>query len=415
MGNIHQDAETMIRQGITAVLPQAAVKEALQGRQFPGRVYLVAIGKAAYAMAKAAQEVLAEPITAGVVITKYGHAQGALTGMDIIEAGHPVPDENTLLGTEKVLDMVSSLKREDTVLFLVSGGGSALFEKPVDGVTLADLSRITGQLLASGAGIVEINTIRKRLSGVKGGRFAQACRPAGMVSIVLSDVLGDRPDMIASGPACADQSTAEEALAIIKKYKLVLPEPVLAKLRVETPKRIDHVETIVTGSVRFLCSHMAGIARGLGYQPWILTTQMDCEAKEGGRFLAAIAKAISDGTSSFVRPCAIIAGGETVVTVTGQGKGGRNQEFALAAAEEIAGLPDTLIFSLGSDGTDGPTDAAGGLVDGQTKVRLLEKKIKIGEYLSDNNAYHALLASEGLIFTGPTGTNVNDVAVLLCK
>lgn len=415
MGNIQQDAEVMIRQGIAAVLPQEAVKEALQGRRFLGRVYLVAIGKAAYAMAKAAQEVLADTITAGVVITKYGHGQEALANTVIIEAGHPVPDQNTLLGTEKVLRMVSGLKAEDTVLFLVSGGGSALFEKPVDGVTLADLSRITGQLLASGAGIVEINTIRKRLSGVKGGRFAQACRPAGMVSIVLSDVLGDRLDMIASGPACADQSTAEEALTIIKKYKLVLPEPILTKLRVETPKQIDHVETIVTGSVRVLCLQMARIARERGYQPWILTTQMDCEAKESGRFLAAIAKAISDGTASFARPCAIIAGGETVVTVTGQGKGGRNQELVLAAAEGIAGMKDTLIFSLGSDGTDGPTDAAGGLVDGRTKSRLLEQNIKIAEYLGNNDVYHALLAAEGLIFTGPTGTNVNDVAVLLCK
>lgn len=412
--SIRDDARKIVEQAIAAVLPQEAVKTALLARNLGGKVYVVSIGKAAFSMAKAAKEVLASQLVKGIVITKYGHAKGHIDGVEVIEAGHPVLDENGIQGTEKVLELVKQLTAKDTILFLVSGGGSALFEKPLDGVTLKDLEDVTGQLLACGADIVEINTIRKHLSAVKGGRFAVSCKPARIVSILLSDVVGDRLDTIASGPAYPDHSTVQDALDIIEKYKLKIKPQVLKVMQRETPKNLDHVETVITGSVRVLCEQAAYAAEQLGYHPLILTTSLSCEAKEGGRFLAAVAKEIK-ARGHIKTPCAVIVGGETVVTLTGTGKGGRNQEFALAAAEGIAGLADTVIISVGSDGTDGPTDAAGGIVDGNTKERLAAAGLTIDAILADNDAYHGLLASDGLIITGPTGTNVNDVAILLCK
>jgi hydroxypyruvate reductase len=318
------------------------------------------------------------------------------------------------MGTEKVLELVKNLTVEDTILFLVSGGGSALFEKPLNGVSMKDLENITGQLLTCGADIVEINTIRKHLSAVKGGRFALSCKPAQIFSIVLSDVVGDRLDTIASGPAYPDHSTVTDALTIISKYNLKIESHILEKIKIETPKNLDNVETVITGSVRVLCEQAAFAAKHIGYQTLILTTNLSCEAKEGGRFLASIAKEIKL-SGNIKTPCAVIVGGETVVTLQGNGKGGRNQEFALAAAEGIAGLFDVVIISIGSDGTDGPTDAAGGIVDGKTRDILVAKGLKIDTILANNDAYNGLLASDGLIITGPTGTNVNDVAILLCK
>lgn len=413
MIDLREDARRIVNEAIAGVLPNQAVEAALADRRFPGRVYLVAIGKAGFSMAQAAAKVLGPALVKGVVLTKYGHAQGLLERIEVVEAGHPVPDRNTLYGTEKVLALVEGLTATDTVLFLVSGGGSALFEKPLPGVDLTDLEKITQQLLACGADIVEINTIRKRLSAVKGGRFAHLCRPAQVFSVILSDVLGDRLDSIASGPAWPDAATVEDALTIVEKYKLSLPSSLLAKLKLETPKQVDNVTVMVTGSVKALCREAAAAAARLGYRPVILTTQLTCEAREGGRFLAAIAREIRDG-GYLQPPCAVILGGETVVNVKGKGKGGRNQEFALAAAEGIAGLSDTVVIAAGSDGTDGPTDAAGGLVDGQTQEVLLRQGLKIGAVLEDNNAYCGLAACDGLLLTGPTGTNVNDVAVLLC-
>lgn len=412
--SIREDAKKIIEQSIAAVLPHKAVKTALLAKKLSGKIYLIAIGKAAFSMAKAAKETLHSQIIKGIVITKYGHSQGSIDGVEIIEAGHPVLDENAIRGTEKVLELVKNLTAEDTILFLVSGGGSALFEKPLAGISLKDVENITGQLLASGADIVEINTIRKHLSAVKGGRFALNARPAHLFSIVLSDVVGDRLDTIASGPAYPDSSTVQDALAIIKKYNLTIEAHILEKIKLETPKELDNVETVITGSVRVLCEEAAYAAERLGYQPLILTTNLGCEAREGGRFLAAVAQEIKV-SGNIKTPCAVIVGGETVVTLKGTGKGGRNQEFALAAAEGIAGLSDVVLTSVGSDGTDGPTDAAGGIVDGSTKEVLATKGLKIDKVLAENDAYNGLLACDGLIITGPTGTNVNDVAILLCK
>ena len=405
--SLRSDAQIIISRAIQAVQPDAAVGRALRGREFPGRVVLAAAGKAAWQMAQAAKDCLGARIDAGVVVTKYGHAPGEIPGCACYEGGHPVPDENSFRGTQAALDLVSGLTEEDAVVFLLSGGGSALFEKPL--IPGEELQDITNQLLSSGADIVEMNTIRKRLSAVKGGRFAQLCAPARVFSIVLSDVLGDPLDMIASGPACADQSTCARAQEIAEKYGLRLTPQARALLAQETPKVLDNVETQITGSVRELCAAAAGAARELGYEPFILTDTLCCQAREAGSFLASIART-HWGRG---RKLAFLAGGETVVKLTGAGKGGRNQELALSAAQGIDGLDGVLIFSLGSDGTDGPTDAAGGMVDGNTAARLRERGLSIHQALADNDAYHALAQADGLIVTGPTGTNVNDVAVVL--
>ena len=404
---LRQDADAIIRAAIAAVLPDEAVRRALKGRHFPGRVLLVAAGKAAWQMARAAVEALG-PVDAGVVVTKYGHVQGQLPGVICYEAGHPVPDENSFRATQAALDLVAGAKDTDTVLFLLSGGGSALFEKPL--IPGGELQDITQQLLACGADIVEMNTIRKRLSAVKGGRFALACAPARVYSIVLSDILGDPLDMIASGPAVPDRSTCAQAQAIAETYGLRLSGAARACLQQETPKALDNVETHITGSVRELCAAAAAACGQLGYKPVLLTDHLDCEAREAGRFLADIARTHAGRGQK----AAYLAGGETVVRLTGHGLGGRNQELALAAAPGLAGLP-AAVFSVGSDGTDGPTDAAGGYVDGDTAAALAARGLDAGAVLADNDAYHALQAVDGLIVTGPTGTNVNDVAVVLVR
>ena len=332
---------------------------------------------------------------------------GPIANFSCFEAGHPVPDENSFRGTQAALELVSGLSEKDTVLFLLSGGGSALFEKPL--VSAEELQDITGQLLACGADIVEINTIRKRLSAVKGGRFARLCRPARVEAVVLSDILGDPLDMIASGPACPDTATAEDARRIREKYGLNMSEAALKLLDVETPKSLDNVHTQINGSVRELCSAAAKVCERLGYEPILLTDQLCCQAKEAGSFLSSILRTHArDG-----KALAFIAGGETVVKLTGRGLGGRNQEIALAAAAGISGLSNAAVFSVGSDGTAGPTDAAGGYVDGDTCRELREHGLSIDAVLQENDAYRALQKTGGLIMTGPTGTNVNDVAVAL--
>ena len=408
--SIYTDASSIIAAALHAAQPDTAVAQAL--RQLPpyaGRLVLIAAGKAAWQMAAAAHGQLGDKISGGVVITKYGHAQGAIGNLEIFEAGHPVPDGNSYRATQAAIAAVSELTRHDLVLFLLSGGGSALFEKPL--IAPEELEDITRQLLACGADITQINTLRKRFSAVKGGRFAQLCAPAQVFSIILSDVLGDPLDMIASGPAYPDSTTSAQALAIAEKYHLKLSDAARACLLEETPKALSNVQSVVTGSVRQLCTAAAETAAALGYAPLVLSDCVYCEAREAGSFLASIARYHADTDRSL----AFLFGGETVVHLTGQGLGGRNQELALSAARGIAGLENTLIFSLGSDGTDGPTDAAGGMVDGTTMPRLQSLGIQIDDVLQSNDAYHALQAIDGLILTGPTGTNVNDLSVLLIK
>ena len=408
--NLRSDADGIIQETLAEILPDAAVEKALRGHTFgAGRVVLIAVGKAAWQMAHAAADVLGERIDTGLVITKYGHVMGEIPRIRCVEAGHPVPDENSLAATVEALALTENLTAEDTVLFLLSGGGSALFEQPL--IPPAELTALTEHLLASGASIVEMNTIRKRMSAVKGGRFGAHCAPAHVFSIVLSDILGDPLDMIASGPAHPDTSTAEDAHAVVQKYGLHLSKEAAALLDAPLPTALPNVETHITGSVRELCAAAARAAERRGYTPVLLTDQLDTEARTAGQFLACIARThAGDGTSY-----AYIAGGETIVQLVGKGRGGRNQELALAAADGIAGHDNIAVFSIGSDGTDGPTDAAGGYVDGDTAAALARTGMDAATALAENDSYTALNAVDGLIITGPTGTNVNDVAVVLIR
>ena len=404
-GQLRADAETIVRQAIRAVKPDEAVRRALEQVRLTGRVYLVAVGKAAWQMAAAAVRVLETPICQGIVITKYGHVMGEIPGVTCYEAGHPVPDGNSFAATRAALDMTENLMPEDTVLFLLSGGGSALFELPlVDGEIL---QAVTQKLLAGGAEITQMNTVRKRLSKVKGGRFALHCAPARVEAVILSDVLGDPVDMIASGPAAADPSTREQAREIARTYAVDEWEEVRRCLEVETPKEVPNVHTQIIGSVRQLCRAAEQTAAALGYECIFLTDRLNGEASDTGRWMAEKMKEYL-GTG---RKIALLAGGETVVHLKGTGKGGRNQELALAAAQVLDGIPNAALISAGSDGTDGPTDAAGGYADGDTVRELTERGMDIRAYLDNNDAYHALGAVGNLLFTGPTGTNVNDVTV----
>ncbi len=451
------EAEQIMWYAIGRVLPDEAVVRALSACELSDRIYLAAVGKAAWQMAHAAVQYLKTPVEKGVVVTKYGHVRGDIPGVRCFEGGHPIPDENSLAGTQAILDMTAALTQRDQVLFLVSGGGSALFEKPL--VPLPVLQDLNRQLLAVGASIAEINTLRKRLSAVKGGRFARWCEPARMEAIILSDVLGDPLDLIASGPAALDRSTSGEALNIVEKYHLDVTEEVLSCLREETPRELRPVNSHVIGSVGQLCLAAAEKCRELGYETTILTDKLCCEAREAGRFLAAIAASglnaggrgpvsgspateesgpasrrgpASEESSSASRRSpaaeesgpisgpgctagkrAYIVGGECVVRLRGSGLGGRNQELALAAAEGLAGIPGAAVFSVGSDGTDGPTDAAGGYVDGESLDALKARGIRLQDALACNDSYHALDAIGGLLKTGPTGTNVNDFSVVL--
>lgn len=410
MLSLRTDAEKIIQDAISQTLPDIAVKNALEGEDLSGgRILLVAIGKAAWTMAKAACDVLGGMVQNGIVITKYGHSNGSLPNVKIYEAGHPVPDKNSFKATDEAIRLVSGLSKDDKVLFLISGGGSALFEKSL--VPPEELESITNQLLSSGASIVEINTIRKRLSAVKGGKFARLCEPAQVFSVVLSDIIGDPLDMIASGPAYPDSSTSQEAENIIKKYGISISKETQELLKKDTPHQLNNVRTKVTGSVTQLCKAAESTCRSLGYEPIVLTSRLSCEAREAGSFLGSIAEHYKDSGRSI----AFIAGGETVVHIKGNGKGGRNQELALSAAIKLSGIKNAALFSVGSDGTDGPTDAAGGYVDGYTADVLKQKDIDIYSMLENNDAYNALKECGGLIITGPTGTNVNDLTVLLIK
>ena len=410
MPSLRKDADKIINAALTAALPDNAVKRTLEKIAFSsGKVVLVAAGKAAWQMAKAAWDNAGDKIDCGVVVTKYDHSKGPIGKLEIFEAGHPVSDENSYKATARALECVSGLTEKDNVLFLLSGGGSALFEKPL--IDEAECQDVTKQLLKCGANIVEMNTIRKRLSAVKGGRFAQVCAPAHVYAIVLSDIIGDPLDMIASGPAYPDSSTSAQAVEIAKRYNLKLSERAMQLLRTETPKTLNNVTTFITGSVKQLCASATETATSLGYKCTFLSASLECEARDAGSFLASVARDHQDSDTSL----AFIAGGETVVHLTGHGLGGRNQEIALSAADGISSCRDTCVFSVGSDGTDGPTDAAGGYCDQTTKRRLAEQGVDIKAVLADNDAYHALGKCDGLIMTGATGTNVNDLTVLLIR
>lgn len=409
---LREDAEKIYTGAIRACLPDAAVREALSSFSLPkGRLIISAIGKAAWRMARRAVDVIENEkqgmVDCGVVITKYGHSEGDINGLEIYEAAHPIPDPAGITATERMLKVTENLTDEDTVLFLVSGGGSALFESPY--CSLEELSRLTEQLLASGADINEINAVRKHLSKVKGGRFAEHIYPAKVFSVLLSDVIGNRIDTIASGPCTPDLSTTEEVRVILEKYGIEVSEAVREVLMRETPKEITNAINLVGGSVSELCRAAEREALALGYKTKILRDNEQGIAREVGASLARLAVENSDTDT----PLAFILGGETVVKVKGSGLGGRNQEIALAAAPIIAGYNNIAIFSVGSDGTDGPTDAAGGFACSESYGDMIKSGVEPLSSLDNNDSYNALASVGGLIKTGPTGTNVNDVSVVL--
>lgn len=408
--SLRQDAQTIYQAAIRASLPDRAVRDALADWTPPtGRTLLLAVGKAAWRMVQAAQQALGGRIDGGLVVTKYEHSEGPLDGIEIIEAGHPVPDDNSVRAAQRALALTENLTEQDAVLLLISGGGSALLEQPR--IPLDELQSVTEALLASGADISEMNIVRKRLSTVKGGQLAAHCAPAHVEALLLSDVLGDKPDTIASGLSAIDGAPESAALQIAQRYDLPLSPQARDCLARPLPQALPHVRNRVIGGVSVLCRHAAEACAALGYQPEILTESLCCTARDAGVFLSNIAQHYAGRGEKR----AFLAGGETVVHLTGSGKGGRNQELALAAAEGLRGLTDAAVFSVGSDGTDGPTDAAGGYADGTTWDVLRAQSISIPQVLQDNDAYHALAACGGLIKTGATGTNVNDLSVLLIE
>lgn len=410
LSTLREDAQSVIKAALLETQPRNAIQQALRHvRLYGGRLRVVAVGKAAWSMAAAACQVFGSQIDQGIVITKYGYGQGPLPRFTILEAGHPIPDENSVRAADAAIALVQGLHVDDTVLMLISGGGSAVFEKPL--IPLPMFETTLHALWHSGADITEMNIIRKRLSAVKGGRFAKLCAPAGVVGLLLSDVMGDAAETIASGPISPDPITAAQAERTLLRLFPDAPEPLVRLMRRETPKLLPNAQTHIVGNVAMLTRATAHALQHLGYETLILTDRLDCEAREAGRFLSAMAQTHQQETRSI----AFVAGGETTVRVTGTGMGGRCQELVLAAAPRLENMRDTAIFSFGSDGADGPTDAAGGYTDQRTMGKLRAAGLDVDNALLNNDSYHALHASDGLLMTGRTDTNINDVAVVMIR
>lgn len=388
------------------------------------RLFVVAVGKAAAAMAAAAEEALGERITAGLAITKYGHGEPTRR-IPVREAGHPEPDEAGLAAARELQQLLTGAGPDDLVLCLLSGGGSALLTAPAVGLTLAELRATTATLLAAGATINELNAVRKHLETLKGGGLARVAAPARLVTLIVSDVLGDPLDVIASGPTVGDTSTYADAWRVVERYGVAarLPAPVTRRLRAglrgelpETPRPADplfaRVRTVVVANLRLAAEGMARRADQLGYQVEIGSLTTEGEAREVGQALATLAKARLPGRAFAGRQC-LIGGGETTVTVRGSGLGGRNSELALAAALAIAGEPDLAIASLATDGDDGPTGAAGAVATGETVERGCALGLDAAEYLARNDSARYFQRAGGLLVTGPTRTNVADLHCIL--
>jgi len=437
---LREDARKIFYTGLKAVDPARAVKryvkrednllkigEITYSLDYFKRILVVGAGKAAFPMAKAVEEILGDRISEGIVIVKHGYG-GNLTRIKVKEASHPIPDEAGVKATYRIISLLQSAGEKDLVICLISGGGSALLLAPVEGISLKEKQKVTQVLLNCGASIQEINTIRKHLSLVKGGKLAKLAYPAHLQSLILSDVVGDRLDTIASGPAVPDETTFEDCLRIIKKYEIQshLPEAVIAHIKKgregkveETPKPEEHIFTkvknLIVGSNILALKAAQQEAKKLGYNCLILSSSIQGEAREVAKVHAAICEEICLSGNPVPPPACIISGGETTVVIRGKGKGGRNQEFALAACMEIKGLQQVLILSAGSDGTDGPTDAAGAFVDGSTWRRAKERGLNPEEFLDNNDSYHFFQKLGDLFITGPTNTNVMDLRILLVK
>ncbi len=391
------------------------------------RIFVVGAGKASVPMAEAVEQILADRITGGVINTKYGHSR-PLQRIEVNEAGHPLPDERGVEGTEKIVKLLKEADKETLVLCLLSGGGSALMPHPAAGISLEEKQQTTQRLLQCGASIEETNAIRKHLSGIKGGRLCQLAHPARVVTLILSDVVGDKLETIASGPTVADPSTFADCLQTIERYKLtdLLPPGVAYYLQAgaagevgETPKPGDKIfsscQNLVVGNNRLAVEAARAKAISFGYNTLVLSTQIEGEAREVAGVYAALAKEVLSSGNPIGSPACFIGGGETTVTVKGEGMGGRNQELVLAAAVQIDGLQEVVILSGGTDGTDGPTDAAGAVADGQTIRRAKELGLSASDCLRENDSYHFFKSLGDLLMTGPTGTNVMDIQIVLVR
>jgi len=411
-----------------AILRHVSVKHgvfATGGRKYQldryRNIYVIGGGKASAAMARAIERLLGKRITAGVVNVKYGHTK-PLRRVELVECGHPVPDENGVGGARRIAAMAASAAAGDLVICLISGGASALMPAPVEGITLAEKQATTRVLLECGADIGEINCIRKHISTLKGGQLARLSLPADVLSLMLSDVIGDDLSVIGSGPTVPDPSTFAKARAIFEKYGAWPKVPAAVQSRLEagilggipeTPKQIKNAQNLIVGSNLLAVNAAAEKAKELGFRPLVLSTTIEGETRDVARMHAAIAREIVATGRPIRPPCCVISGGETTVTIRGEGLGGRNQEFALAAAIDIAGLENVVVLSGGTDGTDGPTDAAGAIADGGTKDRAAKQGHSAAQFLARNDSYHFFEAVGGLIKTGPTNTNVADVRLML--
>jgi len=414
-----------VEEGVTGAADWLAPSIPFQVDLSGGNLYVVGAGKAASRMSLAMEEIFGDTIHDGIIVTKYGYTE-SLKRIRQVEAGHPVPDDKGVRGVTEMADLLEQTTEKDLIVVLISGGGSALLPLPAPGITLEDKQAVTSLLLSCGATIQEMNTIRKHLSGIKGGQLARLAAPAQVLTFILSDVIGDNPTSIASGPTAPDNSTFRNALDIIKAYNLIskLPKRALARLEKGAAGEIQETpghENPLFNRVffRFIGSNQIALnaafqkAANLGYHPLILANAIEGEAREVAKFLAAVAKQLKMNGQPVLSPACILSGGEPTVTLKGKGKGGRNQELALAAGIEIEGLSDIVIASVGTDGTDGPTDAAGGFADGEMMKKAREKQLHPVDFLARNDSYPLLENLGYLIKTGPTGTNVMDIHIIL--
>ena len=420
---LRKHARTIFQAALSAADPAGAVERHLRRRDFSRfhNIYVVGAGKAGASMAQAAERVLGRRIAAGLLNVKYGHT-AKLRRIELNQCGHPVPDENGVAGAERIARIAAGAGKDDLVICLISGGASALMPAPAEGITLEEKQATTRLLLASGANIHEINSIRKHISRIKGGQLARLASPARVESLMLSDVIGDNLDVIGSGPTAPDVSTFAGAVEILDRYAIRERVPASVRERLEqgargaipeTPKPDDpvfaRVRNAIVGSNRLALAAAAACAKAQGYRTLVLSSEIQGEAREIARMHAAIASEMARTGRPIKPPACIVTGGETTVTIRGDGLGGRAQEFALAAALEIAGLENVVIFCAGTDGTDGPTNAAGAVADGQT----LGRKPDARRYLDRNDSYHYFESLGDLVITGPTNTNVMDVCIVL--
>jgi len=432
---VRQVLDKIVAAALAAVEPGAAVRNFVSvsdgalrvaDRSYRLRDYrralIVGAGKASAPMAAALEDVLGEVLPIGGSVTvRYGHS-APTRSVQIREAGHPMPDQAGVDSTRAIVELLEAVDERDLVLCVISGGGSALLTLPAEGLTLDDMRATTDALLRCGATITDFNVVRKHLDAVKGGGLARVAAPAVMVTLVLSDVVGNPLDAIASGPTVPDTSTWADARAVFDRFELwdAVPPPVAARLLGELPETpkpgdplFERTQTVVVGSNLLACQAAASEAERLGFRSMVLTTYVEGEAREAGRVLAGVLREVDVSGHPLPRPCCVVAGGETTVTMRGQGKGGRNQELALAAAFALRGVDDVLLASIGTDGNDGPTDAAGAWVDGSSLERAAGLGLNAEPALRENDSYTFFDALRQLIKTGPTNTNVNDLYVLL--